>query len=67
VYKVHILSVVLLFTGCEKDPGTETPENLEVGDNYGGGIVANIFQPEGDGVYAAKICYDLELGGYDDW
>ena len=28
---------------------------------------AKIVQIQGDGAYAAKICYDLVLNGYDDW
>lgn len=26
-----------------------------------------IVASQGDGNYAAKLCYDLELGGYNDW
>lgn len=28
---------------------------------------AKIVETYGEGVYAAKVCYDLELNGYDDW
>jgi hypothetical protein len=33
----------------------------------GGGNTSMIVHSQGTGSYAAKLCYDLSLGGYDDW
>lgn len=42
-----------------------TSTNTSVGSGISNtNLIVNIL---GDGVYAAKLCYDMVLGGYDDW
>jgi uncharacterized protein (TIGR02145 family) len=41
----------------------KTSKELGAGNANTKAIVAN----QGEGMYAAKICFDLDLGGYSDW
>jgi len=54
-------------TGIQWYNGSYFLVDTETSIGTGKNNTSRIVQMQGEGSYAAKICYDLVLGGYDDW
>ena len=54
-------------TGIQWSNGSYFLVTTETSIGTGKNNTSRIVQMQGEGSYAAQICYDLVLGGYDDW